>query len=119
MATPITKWQDQIAASLEKLGVDVYPELPGPKTSPPYAVIGWHNDTWQSVKNASITNVDQQIDYFTNTRSDAEDAVYMIRSCLGTANFSSNILIDNSTSRKMYHAVVTASGVVGRDGLIM
>lgn len=119
MATPITKWQDKIAENLNKLGIKVYPELPGPKTSPPYAVIGWHNDTWQSVKNANITNVDQQIDYFTNTRSDAEGSVYAIKSCLGTPNASSNILIDNTTSRKIYHVVITVSAIVGRYGFIM
>jgi len=107
----MTEYLKKLETSLKKLEMPIKFELPEETFPEPFIVIGSHSDD-DSVSakiGKAIVQTDIQIDVFypKKSRAAVEDILYKVKSCLGrTQSIESNILIDNSIGREVYHIVI-------------
>lgn len=109
--SPMTEYLKKLETRLKKLEIPILFELPDEDYPEPFIVIGNHNDDdSQSAKiGLAVVLTDVQIDvYHPKTgRTGIEDLLYKIKACLGRPqSISSDILIDNSIGREVYHIVI-------------
>lgn len=114
---PNTKFLKGISNGLSQTGIPIYFKLPGKDVMEPFYVIGTHlDDDSPSAKfGSAIVETDLQIDLFypTNSRSVVEDAIHQTKVALGVRKkISSDIRIDNTIGREVYHIIFRISDFI-------
>ncbi|PEH49305.1 hypothetical protein [Enterococcus faecium] len=114
---PNTKFLKGISDGLATTGNPIYFKLPNANVKEPFYVIGNHlDDDSKSAKfGPAINDTDLQLDLFypINSRTMLEDAVHQTKAVLGNRNsMTSDIRIDNSIGREVYHVVFKISDYI-------
>ena len=115
--SPMTEYLKSLETGLKKLDIPILYKLPDESYPEPFIVIGNHSDDDSpSAKiGAAVVLTDIQIDVFHKMtgRAAIEDLLYKVKSCLGRPkSINSDILIDNSIGREVYHIVINLKNYV-------
>lgn len=114
---PNTQFLKGISDGLGQTGIPIYFKLPGKEVMEPFYVIGTHlDDDSPSAKfGPAVVDTDLQIDLFypTNSRTDLEDALHQTKAALGVRKrLSSDVRIDNTIGREVYHVIFKISDFI-------
>ena len=115
--SPMTEFLRDIQERLKLLSIPIYQKLPGSEVPEPFVVIGQHSDddTPSAKSGPAIVNTNLQIDVFISDadRAIAEDMAYQVKSLLGRRkNITSEILVDNTIGRQVYHIIINVTDYV-------
>lgn len=108
--SPNTQFLIGIKTGLSKTGIPVHFKLPSSDVPEPFYVIGNHlDDDSPSAKfGRAINDTELQIDLFypVASRTALEEAIFKTKQALGNRRgMTSDIRIDNSIGREVYHVV--------------
>ncbi len=115
--SPMTEFLKNIEIRLKELGMPIYFKLPGSEVPEPFVVIGNHfdDDSMSAKTGPAIVSTNLQIDIFLSDkdRAVAEDTSYQVKALLGRRkNITSDILVDNSIGRQVYHIIINVTDYV-------
>lgn len=113
----MTEYLKSLETGLKKLEIPILYKLPDESYPEPFIVIGGHSDDdSQSAKiGAAVVLTDVQIDVYhpMTGRTGIEDLLYKVKACLGRPqSVTSEILIDDSIGREVYHIVIQLKNYV-------
>lgn len=108
--SPNTEFLKAISEGLKTTGIPVKFRLPDKKVQEPFFVIGNRiDDDSKSAKfGAAIVDAELQVDLFypISSRTNLEEAIFQAKAALGNRmRITSQILIDDSIGREVYHVV--------------
>lgn len=115
--SPYTEFLKGISERLKPADIPVFFKLPSPEVSEPFYVIGTHfDDDSQSAKiGTAIINTTLQIDLFypADSRTAVEEMIWKTKALLNNrGQLTSDIRIDNSIGREVYHVIFQLSDLV-------